>query len=122
MDLYIKNFHPGGTHDLFYTDPTIIKAFKDYLAHVVPRYANNPAVLGWELGNDLRCSSTLPASNSCNTNTITKWVAEICEPLTQTTLLSNSNPHCSKIHQEPRFPSPYNCWVYFQFTIPIMSD
>jgi len=62
MDLYIKNFHPGGTHDLFYTDPTIIKAFKDYLSHVVPRYANNPAVLGWELGNDLRCSSTLRPS------------------------------------------------------------
>ena len=83
MDLYVKNFHPGGTHDLFYTDPTIIKAFKDYLSHVVPRYANNPAVLGWELGNDLRCSSTLPASKSCNTHTITKWVAEICEPVVQ---------------------------------------
>jgi len=44
---------------------------------VVKRYANEPAILGWELGNDIRCSSTVPASNSCNTATITKWVAEI---------------------------------------------
>jgi len=62
---------------LFYTDSAIISAFKNYLSHVIPRYANNPAVLGWELGNDLRCSSTLPASSSCNTATITKWVNEI---------------------------------------------
>jgi len=44
---------------------------------VVRRYADNPAVLGWELGSDLRCSSTLPASSSCNTTTITNWVVEI---------------------------------------------
>ncbi|KAF8961626.1 glycoside hydrolase family 5 protein [Flammula alnicola] len=77
IDLYVRNFHPSGTHDLFYTDSTIISAFKNYIAQVIQRYANNPTVLGWELGNDLRCSSTLPASSSCNTETITKWVAEI---------------------------------------------
>jgi mannan endo-1,4-beta-mannosidase len=79
MDLYVQAFHSSGTHDLFYTDPAIIKAFKNYLAHVIPRYANNPAVLGWELGNDLRCSSTFSASSTCNTHTISKWVADICE-------------------------------------------
>ncbi|KAF9526289.1 glycoside hydrolase family 5 protein [Crepidotus variabilis] len=77
MDLYVRTFHPGGAHDLFYTDTTIIKAFKNYVAHVVSRYANNPAVLGWELGNDLRCASTVAASSSCNTATITKWVNDI---------------------------------------------
>lgn len=82
MDLYVQAFHPGGTHDLFYTDPKIVKAFKNYLAHVIPRYANNPTVLGWELGNDLRCSSTFPASSTCNTTVISKWVAEICEEST----------------------------------------
>ncbi len=81
MDLYVRNFRPGGTHDLFYTDRTIVDAFKNYLAKVVPRYATHPAVLGWELGNDLRCSSTLPASSSCNTKTITNWTAEICKSL-----------------------------------------
>ena len=79
MDLYVQSFHSGGTHDLFYTDPTIIKAFKNYLSHVIPRYANNPAVLGWESGNDLRCSSTFPASSTCHTAVISKWVADICE-------------------------------------------
>ena len=78
IDLYVQNFHPGGTHDLFYTDNTIISAFKNYVAQVVKRYANNPTVFGWELGNDLRCSSTFPASSSCNPQTITKWVVEIC--------------------------------------------
>jgi mannan endo-1,4-beta-mannosidase len=77
IDLYVRNFHPGGTHDLFYTDTTIISAFKNYVAQVIKRYADNPTVLGWELGNDIRCSSTVPASSSCNTETITKWVVEI---------------------------------------------
>jgi mannan endo-1,4-beta-mannosidase len=77
MDLYVRNFHPGGTHDLFYTDTTIVNAFKNYVGTVVKRYANNPTVLGWELGNDLRCSSTVHASSSCNPQTITKWVADI---------------------------------------------
>jgi len=80
MDLYVRNYHSGGTHDAFYTDRTIIDAFKNYLSHVVPRYAKNPAVLGWELGNDLRCSSSVGASSSCNTTTITNWVVEICKP------------------------------------------
>jgi mannan endo-1,4-beta-mannosidase len=101
MDLYVQAFKPGGTHDLFYTDPTIINAFKNYLAKVIPRYANNPAVLGWELGNDLRCSSTFPASSTCNPAIITKWVAEICEELTGYFLLTKANRtfHDSGIHQ-----------------------
>ena len=77
MDLYVRSKN-GATHDMFYTDPAIISEFKNYLAHVIPRYANSSAVLGWELGNDLRCSSTLPASPTCNTTTITNWVVEIC--------------------------------------------
>ncbi|KAF8989119.1 mannanase [Cyathus striatus] len=77
IDLYVRTFSPDGTHDKFYSDRTIVDAFKNYLAHVVPRYASSSAVLGWEIGNDLRCSSTLPASSACNTRTITNWTAEI---------------------------------------------
>jgi mannan endo-1,4-beta-mannosidase len=77
MDLYDENFAPGATHDAFYTNPVIIKAFKDYVSHVVKRFVDNPAVLGWELANDPRCSSTLPASHECNTTTITNWVDDI---------------------------------------------
>jgi mannan endo-1,4-beta-mannosidase len=77
MDMYVRAFHPGGTHDLFYTDPTIITAFKTYVSKVVPRFANRSTILAWELANDPRCSSTLPASPHCNTRTITKWVADL---------------------------------------------
>ena len=46
MNLYVCNFLPGGTHNLFYTERGIIDACKNYF--------------GWELGNDLHCSSTYP--------------------------------------------------------------
>ncbi|TFK18372.1 mannanase [Coprinopsis marcescibilis] len=77
IDAYVRAFNPDGAHDLFYTDRAIIDAFKNYVSHVVKRYAKSPAVLGWELGNDLRCSSTVPSSPNCNTATITNWAAEI---------------------------------------------
>jgi len=79
MDMYVRNFHPGGTHDLFYTDPKIVQAFKNYVSHVVTRFINSPAILAWELANDPRCSSSLPGSPSCNTHTITKWAAELSD-------------------------------------------
>lgn len=79
--MYVRDFHPGGTHDLFYTDPTIVQAFKNYISHIVPRYASSPTIFAWELANDPRCSSTLPASPACNTHTITNWVAELCANL-----------------------------------------
>ena len=78
IDLYDRVFESQPTHDDFYTKSEIISAFKHYISQVVPRYLKDPTILGWELGNDLRCSSTLKASSSCNTTTITKWVNEIC--------------------------------------------
>jgi mannan endo-1,4-beta-mannosidase len=77
MDLYVRSFKPGGTHDLFYTDPDIISAFKSYVSAVVSRYVGHPTILGWELGNDLRCSSTVAGSPNCNPSTITNWAADI---------------------------------------------
>jgi len=77
MDLYNRAFVSNPTHDDFYTNPDIIKAFKAYVSHVVSRYADNPTVLGWELANDPRCASTLSASSSCNPKTITTWVNDI---------------------------------------------
>jgi mannan endo-1,4-beta-mannosidase len=79
MDLYVQAFLSSGTHDLFQADPTIVKAFKNYFSRVIPRYANNAAVLGWKLRDDLRCSSTFSASSTCNTAVISKWVSDICE-------------------------------------------
>jgi len=77
MDLYVREFGSTGFHDEFYTSPTIISAFKNYISAVIGRYADNATVFGWELANDPRCSSTLPASPTCNPHTITNWVNEI---------------------------------------------
>lgn len=101
MDRYNKAFESKPSHDDFYTKPAIISAFKNYLSHVVPRYVNNPAVLAWELANDPRCSSTIHASQSCNTTTITKWVANICT-FPQPTSFSYGIPNysCSGLCQE----------------------
>ena len=38
---------------------------------------------GWELANDPRCSSGLPASKSCTPQTITKWTATIAAVVKQ---------------------------------------
>ncbi|KIJ96520.1 glycoside hydrolase family 5 protein [Laccaria amethystina LaAM-08-1] len=91
IDLYVRNFHHGSTHDLFYTNNTIISAFKNYVAQVVKRYSDNPTGLGWQLGNNLCCSSTFPASSSCNPQTITKWVVEICGPFSNYIKTLDSN-------------------------------
>jgi len=77
MDLYVREFGSTGNHDEFYTNPTIIDAFKNYVSCIISRYQCNPTIFGWELANDPRCSSTLPASPSCNTHTITSWASDI---------------------------------------------
>ena len=92
MDAYVRAFNPGGTHDLFYTDQTIIDTYKNYLALVINRYVNSPVVLAWELGNDLRCASTLPASSNCRPATITQWTAEICKKVLYCSAISFLTP------------------------------
>jgi len=76
MDVYVKEFGEKKTHDEFYTNEKIRKAFNEYVQTIVKRYANEPGIIAWELANDARCSSTLPSSDNCNTNTITRWHAE----------------------------------------------
>jgi len=77
MDVYVRNFGKSPKHDEFYTNDKILTTFKNYVHTIVKRYADNQAVFAWELANDPRCSSTLPASPECTPQTITKWHAEI---------------------------------------------
>jgi len=77
MDAYVREFTTTKTHDEFYTDQTIRGFFEQYLQAVVSRYVNSPNVLAWELANDARCGSSLTASPSCNTQTVTQWHADI---------------------------------------------
>ncbi|KAJ7120056.1 CEL4a mannanase [Mycena epipterygia] len=77
MDVYATQLLGSGqTHDVFYTNPTIIAAFKTYVQAVVTRYVNEPGILAWELVNEPRCSgSSTTASSSCTVSTITTWAS-----------------------------------------------
>jgi mannan endo-1,4-beta-mannosidase len=87
MDLYVRNIAAADHHDEFYTNPKVLSAFSDYVSHVVQRYAGYASLLGWELANDPRCYSTLPASPACNPQTITAWHAQIAK------LVKSLDPH-----------------------------
>jgi mannan endo-1,4-beta-mannosidase len=78
MDFYVRAFGVNKDHDEFYTDDTIINLFtQNYTQAIVSRYSNSTAILSWELANDPRCSSSLPSSITCNTNTITSWTNQV---------------------------------------------
>ncbi|RXW15064.1 hypothetical protein EST38_g10791 [Candolleomyces aberdarensis] len=79
MDTYIREFGLD-THDLFYTDNSLVSAFKDYASHIAKRYCKSTSVFSWELANDPRCNSTIP-SGSCNPKDITRWHADISETI-----------------------------------------
>ncbi|KAJ6526490.1 CEL4a mannanase [Mycena vulgaris] len=77
MDVYTRQIVGSGQpHDVFYTNPSVIAAFKTYVQAVVTRYANEPTILAWELVNEPRCGgSNTAASSSCTVSTITNWVS-----------------------------------------------
>ncbi|KAI0306582.1 glycoside hydrolase [Multifurca ochricompacta] len=112
MDAYVREFSDTKAHDEFYTDQTIRKFFEQYIQAVVSRFVNNPRVLAWELANDPRCNSTLPSSESCNTNTITRWHADIAKfirSIDPNHLISSGNhgffcPSCPKLFFNPLPP------------------
>ena len=79
MDVYVRQFGISKNHDEFYTNETIIALFKNYTTNIVSRYVNSPAVFGWELANDPRCSSTLGASTTCTPQTVTKWHSTLAQ-------------------------------------------
>ncbi|KAI0271835.1 glycoside hydrolase superfamily [Russula aff. rugulosa BPL654] len=99
MDVYVQEFCVRKTHDEFYTNKKVRKAFYKYVRFIVSRYVNEPGVIAWELANDARCASTLPASDQCNTNTITRWHAE-------TAKFIRSIDYCPKLFPPPPPPSP----------------
>jgi endo-1,4-beta-mannosidase len=73
MDPYVQEFGVKKTHDEFNTDLNMRAQFNTFVQFIVARYANEPTVMAWELANDPRCNSSVGASLSCNTNTITQW-------------------------------------------------
>ncbi|PPQ79908.1 hypothetical protein CVT26_004186 [Gymnopilus dilepis] len=78
MDVYVKQLLNSPNHDLFYTDPTVIAAFKNYIKAFVGRYVNEPTIMAWELANEPRCrGSTGTSTGTCTTTTITNWISQI---------------------------------------------
>ena len=53
MDIYVRQFGLAH-HDQFYTNQTLVDAFKNYTTQVVSRYMNCTGVLSWEIANDAR--------------------------------------------------------------------
>jgi len=79
MDAYVREFAKTQTHDEFYTDQTIRTFFLEYIKALITRFVDSPNVLAWELANDARCSSSLAASSSCNTQTVTTWHSQVAQ-------------------------------------------
>ncbi|KAH7889702.1 glycoside hydrolase family 5 protein [Phlebopus sp. FC_14] len=78
MDLYVRQFGLE-THDQFYTNDSVLTAFMNFTTQVVSRYVNSPAIFSWELANDARCNSTVPAGPDCTTETVTTWHATMAQ-------------------------------------------
>ncbi|HYN95773.1 MAG TPA: cellulase family glycosylhydrolase [Pilimelia sp.] len=86
MDQYVR-WRGGQYHDDFYTDEVIKGWYKDWIAHVLNRtnsitgvrYADDPTVMTWELGNEPRCkgSGVYPPSPTCSTDVLTSWADEM---------------------------------------------
>ena len=86
MDQYVR-WRGAKTHHAFYTDPVIRGWYQDYISHLLNRvnsltgiaYKDDPAILGWELANEPRCtgSGLYPASPECSTATLTSWAGDM---------------------------------------------
>jgi mannan endo-1,4-beta-mannosidase len=108
MDVYVREFGLK-THDEFYTNDTLIDAFKNYTTQIVTRYVNSPAVLAWDLANDARCNSSVAASPGCVSQNITSWHANITQHIqtidTNHLIASGGQgflcPSCPKINPVP---------------------
>jgi mannan endo-1,4-beta-mannosidase len=79
MDAYVREFGCFGEHSEFYTNRTIVEKFKWYTTQIVKRYKDSKALFAWEIANDARCASSLPASKDCGTFTVTDWVDELAQ-------------------------------------------
>ncbi|KAJ9133937.1 Glycoside hydrolase [Coniochaeta hoffmannii] len=64
---YVAAF--GGTKEGWYTNAKAQAQYRKYVAAVVGRYVDSPAVFAWELANEPRCKG-------CSTDVIYKWATD----------------------------------------------
>ncbi|KAG9028045.1 hypothetical protein FRB95_006967 [Tulasnella sp. JGI-2019a] len=78
MDVYVSQLLNSTSHDLFYSNPTVVSAFKTYIKNFITPYINEPTILAWELANEPRCGgSTGVTSGTCTSTTLLTWVSTI---------------------------------------------
>ena len=88
VDQYVR-WADGTWHDDFFRDETIKGWYKDWVSHVLNRvnpltgiaYKDDPAIMAWELGNELRCSESGPYLSSpvCGSSLFVEWAAEMSD-------------------------------------------
>ncbi|VDB87427.1 unnamed protein product [Peniophora sp. CBMAI 1063] len=110
-DVYVTQLlGPNLPHDYFYTNATVIAAYKNYVKTFVSRYADEPTILAWELMNEPRCAgSTSVASGACTTDTITNWAADM------SAFIKSIDPnHMVSVGDEGFFNEPGNSNFLYQ--------
>ncbi|PKQ25505.1 MAG: hypothetical protein CVT64_09900 [Actinobacteria bacterium HGW-Actinobacteria-4] len=93
-DQYVQ-WAGGQYHDDFFTDPQIKQWYKNWVQTVLERentysgvkYKDDPAIMAWELGNELRCAGALPASDACHSDIFVEWAEEM------STYVRSIDPH-----------------------------
>ncbi len=84
MDQYLTWFGLKKHHE-FYTAPEVRQAYKNWITFLVNRknsvngrlYRDDPAIFGWELGNEPRCKGTGPGATGWTNSTIVNWADEM---------------------------------------------
>jgi mannan endo-1,4-beta-mannosidase len=96
MDQYVR-WADGDYHDDFLRDETIKGWYQDWVSHVVNRvnpltgiaYKDDPTIMAWELGNEMRCSESgpYPSSPDCSSEIFVEWAEEMAD------FLKEQDPH-----------------------------
>ena len=57
---YVNNLlGEGQSQTEFFTNPTVIDAYKNYKSQIISRYEDSPAIFAWELANEVLFSERL---------------------------------------------------------------
>lgn len=114
MDQYLR-WYGRTKHHEFYTAPEVKQAFKNWMAHLITRkntvngriYRDDPAIFGWELGNEPRCKGTGPGATGWTNRTIVDWADEM------TTYVKSLDPnHLVSIGDEGFLNGGGEHWAY----------